>query len=217
MQSKGFTDSTKYLGLPVNIFNQILENIEDITDFKILLRVIYLSQTKKGKYLFCSINELLSDRILMRTLQKTHPQSDKKQIIKNSLNKLITLELIIQVVSKSNQETSYLLNTKFNRNIPHGFSSNPNESLEPWEADEYAPNIFSLYEQNIATLTPIIAEKLIEAQESYPSDWIHEAFAEAVKNNKRNWSYISSILTKWNIQGKYSAESATNSRKTQSF
>ena len=35
MQSKGFTDSTKYLGLPVNIFNQILENIEDITDFKI--------------------------------------------------------------------------------------------------------------------------------------------------------------------------------------
>ena len=217
MQSKGFPDSTKYLGLPVNIFNQILENIEDITDFKILLRVIYLSQTKKGKYLFCSIDELLSDRILMRTLQKTHPQSDKKQIIKNSLNNLITLELIIQVVSKSNQETSYLLNTKFNRNIPHGFSANPVESLEPWEADELTPNIFTLYEQNISTLTPIIAEKLREAEEIYPSDWINEAFSEAVKNNKRNWSYISSILTKWNIQGKYSAESATNSSKTQSF
>lgn len=217
MQSKGFPDSTKYLGLPVNIFNQILENIEDITDFKILLRVIYLSQTKKGKYLFCSIDELLSDRILMRTLQKTHPQSDKKQIIKNSLNNLITLELIIQVVSKSNQETSYLLNTKFNRNIPHGFSANPVESLEPWEADELTPNIFTLYEQNISTLTPIIAEKLREAEEIYPSDWINEAFSEAVKNNKRNWSYISSILTKWNIQGKYSAESATNPRKTKSL
>ena len=217
MQSKGFPDSTKYLGLPVNIFNQVLENIEDITDFKILLRVIYLSQTKKGKYLFCSIDELLSDRILMRTLQKTHPQSDKKQIIKNSLNNLITLELIIQVVSKSNQETSYLLNTKFNRNIPHGFSANPVESLEPWEADELTPNIFTLYEQNISTLTPIIAEKLREAEEIYPSDWINEAFSEAVKNNKRNWSYISSILTKWNIQGKYSAESATNPRKTKSL
>jgi len=214
MQSKGFPDSTKYLGLPVNIFNQVLENIEDITDFKILLRVIYLSQTKKGKYLFCSIDELLSDRILMRTLQKTHPQSDKKQIIKNSLNNLITLELIIQVVSKSNQETSYLLNTKFNRNIPHGFSANPVESLEPWEADELTPNIFTLYEQNISTLTPIIAEKLREAEEIYPSDWINEAFSEAVKNNKRNWSYISSILTKWNIQGKYSAEPSANIRQT---
>ncbi len=214
MKSEGFSDKTKYLGLPVTIFSEIIENIEDITDFKILLRLIYLTQTKKGKFQFCTIDELLADRILMRTLQKKYPQSDKNEIIENSLKKLLVLELIIKIIQKPNNSTAYLLNTKFNRSNPHQVQTDSPETLLPWEGDELTPNIFTLYEQNISTLTPIIAEKLREAEEIYPSDWINEAFSEAVKNNKRNWAYISSILTKWNIQGKYSAEPSANTRKT---
>ena len=115
---------------------------------------------------------------------------------------------------KSDNEKAYFLNTKFNRSVANKFSNHSIEKLEPWEGDEFVSNIFALYEQNISTLTPIIAEKLREAEENYPPDWIHEAFTEAVKNNKRNWAYISSILTKWNIQGKYSAEPSANIRQT---
>ncbi|MFL2804324.1 MAG: DnaD domain-containing protein [Dehalococcoidia bacterium] len=214
MRSEGFSDKTKYLGLPVTIFSEIIEKIENITDFKILLRLIYLTQTKKGKFQFCTIDELLADRILMRTLQKTYPQSDKKEIIEKSFNQLIKLELIIKISQKSDDEKAYFLNTKFNRSVANKFSNHSIEKLEPWEGDEFVSNIFALYEQNISTLTPIIAEKLREAEENYPPDWIHEAFTEAVKNNKRNWAYISSILTKWNIQGKYSAEPSANIRQT---
>lgn len=214
MRSEGFSDKTKYLGLPVTIFSEIIEKIENITDFKILLRLIYLTQTKKGKFQFCTIDELLADRILMRTLQKTYPQSDKKEIIEKSFNQLIKLELIIKISQKSDNEKAYFLNTKFNRSVANKFSNHSIEKLEPWEGDEFVSNIFALYEQNISTLTPIIAEKLREAEENYPPDWIHEAFTEAVKNNKRNWAYISSILTKWNIQGKYSAEPSANIRQT---
>ncbi len=214
MRSEGFSDKTKYLGLPVTIFSEIIEKIENITDFKILLRLIYLTQTKKGKFQFCTIDELLADRILMRTLQKTYPQSDKKEIIEKSFNQLIKLELIIKISQKSDDEKAYFLNTKFNRSVVNKFSNHSMEKLDPWEGDEFVSNIFALYEQNISTLTPIIAEKLREAEENYPPDWIHEAFTEAVKNNKRNWAYISSILTKWNIQGKYSAEPSANIRQT---
>lgn len=214
MRSEGFSDKTKYLGLPVTIFSEIIEKIENITDFKILLRLIYLTQTKKGKFQFCTIDELLADRILMRTLQKTYPQSDKKEIIEKSFNQLIKLELIIKISQKSDNEKAYFLNTKFNRSVVNKFSNHSMEKLDPWEGDEFVSNIFALYEQNISTLTPIIAEKLREAEENYPPDWIHEAFTEAVKNNKRNWAYISSILTKWNIQGKYSAEPSANIRQT---
>ena len=64
------------------------------------------------------------------------------------------------------------------------------------EAEEQ-PDIFTLYEQNIGMLTPMIADELREAEKLYPPDWIRDAIKEAVKHNKRKWSYISAILEHW--------------------
>jgi DnaD/phage-associated family protein len=63
-------------------------------------------------------------------------------------------------------------------------------------------NIFTLYEQNIGMLTPMIAEELKEAEKLYPSDWIGGAFREAVRLNKRSWKYIARILERWAAEGK---------------
>lgn len=63
------------------------------------------------------------------------------------------------------------------------------------------PNIFALYEQNIGLLTPLLAEKLQDAEGRYPLDWIEAAFEEAVSNNKRNWRYIERILERWAVEG----------------
>lgn len=63
------------------------------------------------------------------------------------------------------------------------------------------PNIFALYEQNIGLLTPLLAEKLQDAEGRYPLDWIEAAFEEAVTNNKRNWRYIERILERWAVEG----------------
>ena len=62
-------------------------------------------------------------------------------------------------------------------------------------------NIFSLYEQNIGILTPLISEKLKDAEEDYPAEWIPEAFKEALNNNARNWGYIKAILDRWKVDG----------------
>src|SRR5215212_6394728 len=64
------------------------------------------------------------------------------------------------------------------------------------------PSIFSLYEQNVGLLTPLLAEQLAEAERQYPPEWIEAAFTEAVNHNKRNWSYIRRILESWE-QGGY--------------
>ncbi|MDQ6694177.1 MAG: DnaD domain protein [Chloroflexota bacterium] len=63
------------------------------------------------------------------------------------------------------------------------------------------PSIYGLYEQNIGLLTPILAEKLQEAEGRYPPQWIEEAFSEAVLNNKRSWRYIERILERWSAEG----------------
>jgi DNA replication protein len=64
------------------------------------------------------------------------------------------------------------------------------------------PNIFVLYEQNISLLTPLIADQLKDAADHYPQEWIEAAFREAVQHNKRNWSYISAILRRWETEGR---------------
>jgi DnaD/phage-associated family protein len=64
------------------------------------------------------------------------------------------------------------------------------------------PNIYTLYEQNIGLLLPLVAEELREAEEQYPWEWVEAAFREAVQQNKRKWSYIRAILKRWEIEGK---------------
>ena len=64
------------------------------------------------------------------------------------------------------------------------------------------PNIFTLYEQNIGLLAPLVAEELRDANERYPWDWIEAAFREATQQNKRKWSYIRAILRRWETDGK---------------
>jgi DnaD/phage-associated family protein len=68
------------------------------------------------------------------------------------------------------------------------------------------PNVYTLYEQNIGLLTPIMAEKLQEAEGQYPPEWIASAFEEAVLNNKRNWRYIERILERWTVEGRQSGK-----------
>jgi DnaD/phage-associated family protein len=68
------------------------------------------------------------------------------------------------------------------------------------------PNIYALYEQNIGLLTPILAERLQDAEGRYPIQWIEDAFSEAVLNNKRNWRYIERILERWASEGKDSGK-----------
>ncbi|MEP6776599.1 MAG: DnaD domain protein, partial [Chloroflexota bacterium] len=68
------------------------------------------------------------------------------------------------------------------------------------------PNVYTLYEQNIGLLTPIVAEKLQDAEGHYPVEWINAAFEEAVLNNKRNWRYIERILERWTVEGRQSGK-----------
>ena len=62
-------------------------------------------------------------------------------------------------------------------------------------------NLFSLYENEIGTITQMIAEELKDAEKEYPADWFSLAFMEAVTHNARNWKYVLAILKRWKIEG----------------
>lgn len=63
-------------------------------------------------------------------------------------------------------------------------------------------NAFTLYENNIGLLTPMVAEEIKEAEKDYPPNWIADAIQEAVLHNARNWKYVSAILKRWKAEGR---------------
>ncbi len=62
--------------------------------------------------------------------------------------------------------------------------------------------IFTIYEQNIGMLTPLIAEEIKSALDTFPVDWIEEAITISARANKRSWRYIEGILRSWATGGK---------------
>lgn len=69
-------------------------------------------------------------------------------------------------------------------------------------SEEERPNIFRLYEEHIGTITPIMGDRLMAAEDRYPAAWIAEAFREAAELNKRNWRYVERILQNWSEEGR---------------
>jgi DnaD/phage-associated family protein len=67
-------------------------------------------------------------------------------------------------------------------------------------------NVFSLYEQNISALTPMISEELRDMAETYPSAWIEDAIRVAVKNNVRRLKYIQAVLERMRTEGRNDQE-----------
>jgi DnaD/phage-associated family protein len=110
----------------------------------------------------------------------------------------------------------YFFNTEKGRAAVDGITKgewrpNPDEE-EPIALMVERPNVFILYEQNIGTLTPIIADQLRDAEQTYPLEWIEEAISVAVQHNVRKWRYVLTILERWRQEGK---DHAVGRRDTQ--
>ncbi len=67
-------------------------------------------------------------------------------------------------------------------------------------------NVFTLYEQNIGALTPMISEELRDMAANYPAGWIEDAIRVAVKNNVRRLKYVQAVLERMRSEGRYEQE-----------
>jgi DnaD/phage-associated family protein len=86
--------------------------------------------------------------------------------------------------------------------ITHGEWRPSIDAEAPISVTVERPNIFTLYEQNIGALTPLIADELRDAERNFPADWLKEAIRMAVENNARSWRYVLAILERWQREGK---------------
>lgn len=61
---------------------------------------------------------------------------------------------------------------------------------------------FSVYENNIGLLTPIVSQKIGDMIDEYTDAWVCDAIAESVLRDARNLAYVKAILRNWKEKGR---------------
>ncbi len=201
----GFPSKTSYVPLPAMFLSALLPEIDDIRELKVTLYVISALYQKRGFPRFVTRDELLGNLSLRKSLRES---GNEDRTLTGILDAMVKRGTVIRV----KEYDVYLLNTEQDREtaekikngeIPLPVVKKESSKAEIEKADSgESPDIFTLYEENIGMLTPIIADFLKEAEKLYPRGWIEDAVKEAVSLNKRNWRYIARILERWENEGK---------------
>ena len=207
-QFGGFPTKMRFTPVPNLFFSSLLLQINDVIELKVTLFIIWALYQKRGYPRFVAYRELLDNGNLMRSLKRLGGTSD--ETLRRALEMAVRRGTILHLALEGNRATEdiYLLNTKADRQVMAKIQSGELvlgnlKAGRPAEAEaEELPDLFTLYEQNMGMLTPMIAEELREAEKLYPESWIRDAIKEAVSSNKRNIKYILRILERWSAEGK---------------
>jgi len=205
---EGFPARMEYTPLPNVFFSGVLPYIDDMAELKTTLHVLAKLYRKKGYPRYIYSQELLADESLMSGLKA---EGESPEItLQNALEKAVGRGTLLPLAMEKDgtSENVYFLNTVANRQVIEKIQNGELELTglkttgKKYVPPEELPDIFTLYEENIGILTPMIADELREAEKLYPKDWISDSIKEAVLYNKRNIKYILKILENWAAEGK---------------
>ncbi len=202
----GFPDGNQpYTPVPDLFFSELLREIDHLAELKVTLYIFFLMSKQKGQRPCVSGGQLASDQRLLAGLAT--PAISAGEALRDALERAVARRTLLHATTGQGDDLSdwYFFNSEKGRQALDDLLAGrwaPTGSGELVRAQAQRPNIFVLYEQNIGPLTPLLADELGEAQDTYPDTWIEDAFREAVELNKRSWRYIQRILERWAAEGK---------------
>ena len=195
---KGFTDTESFTQLPDTFFHQLLKQIDDVTELKVTLYCLWRVEHTDGP--FRGLQESDFD------VEELGLSADE---IRAGIEKALKRGSILQVKKarvepgRNDSVFYFLLNSPRGRAVVQAIESgnwNPEGAGSNLVFER--PNIFRLYEENIGPLSPLIADALKDAEETYSAEWIADTIDLAVRNNKRSWKYCEAILKRWKEEGR---------------
>lgn len=215
----GFPDGKLRTTLVPNLFfSDLLPNIDNIAELKVTLYAFWAMGQKDGQVRFLRLTDFLNDTEFVKGLGPT--TAIAIEALTDGIERAVARGtfLHVNIESADGVMDLYFFNTEKGRAAFEGITKgewrpNPDED-EPITLLVERPNIFILYEQNIGPLTPMVADELRDAEQSYPVRWIEEAIETAVANNVRKWRYIIAILERWRQEGKKDESYGRDSRRS---
>ena len=184
------------VNVPEPVFTDLIPLIDDLAELKLTLHALWRLLRQRSRIRYLSHADLASDDVL-RTSLGGAPGDVLRQALARAVERGTLLQ--VEAAAGDASEPLYFANT------PKGRAAVEAIARGEWPDElESAgrPNIYSLYEQNIGMLTPLIADELRQAEQDYSAEWIEEAFREAVTQNIRKWSYVRAILEQWRVEGR---------------
>lgn len=204
----GFPDRSSYVPVPAAVFSGLLEEVQDLAELQCLLRAVFLLHRRRGRVRYVTTSALESDVTLLRAFHRGG--RDPRAVVHEAVAACVDRGTLLRVPVEADgrQDAALLLNTPQNQRVVEQVRSGDLqlEGLTPAPAADEPPaprqDIFTLYEQNIGIINPLIAEELKDAEKTYAHAWIEAAMREAAVNNIRNWKYVAAILRRWAQEGK---------------
>lgn len=209
----GFLDAQREpVEVPRQFFTDLLPEITDLGEMRVTLLLFLLVAERGASETPVPERQIIEDRSLREAFRVDGIDSSQvRNTIANALDRAVARGSLLRVESHGKLQTAswYFIHTRVTRElvaaIARGAISPPREM---W-TDDTSPEVtrepassFHLYEQNIGPLTPLVADRITRAMDTYPPDWIEDAIGEAVTYNRRSWRYIERILETWTQQGR---------------
>ena len=217
---EGFPTRMDFTSIPNVFFSRVMPQIDDLAELKTTLHVMTLLYRKKGSPRYVSCGELAADETLMGSLKGS--EEPPEEVLKKALEAATERGILLHVAVEKEgvPEDIYLLRTPAHcqlvEKIESGEITLPDVKAigRKYTPPEDMPDIFTLYEENIGIITPMVADELREAEKLYPKEWINDSIKQAVLHNKRNIKYILKILENWAAEGKSDGAYQRHSKKT---
>ncbi|GAB4497141.1 MAG: DnaD domain protein [Anaerolineales bacterium] len=204
----GFSTSQPTLPIPAELITRLLPSLP-ADELRLLLTLLY--RLSDPQTLHLTQYQIQTDPLVQNLFEGDTPQA---RGIPQILTALVNRGILLADIAGADGESG----TRYFLNAPKGraaLAALQNTPAQP--APENIPNLYRLYEENIGPLTPLLAETLQEAEQTYPPEDLRAAIQIAVEKNKRSWRYIQAILERWKIEGRNDRTPRQDPPKTRGY
>ncbi len=193
--------------IPAQFFSDLLAEIDHLGEMKVVLYAFWFLDRLETPVRYLTLADFANEELLVQGMGSTGLADALERAVKRGIFLQVQIPGAAQLEAEIDPEkVLYFLNTPRGRAAVQAIQNGkwqPDQQAHPLISLEAEPaNIFRLYEENIGPLTPMIADMLREAEQTYRSEWIEEAIRIAVQNNVRRWKYVEAILRSWQEEGR---------------
>jgi DNA replication protein len=202
--------------VPNLFFSELLPQIDHLGEMKITLYAFWALSKKPPEQRYLTLTEMLADERLLQALDERTLSAE--EALQEALERAVARGTLLKVIVEDLEgQAYYLINSAKGRAAVEGIEAGEwrpsGDPSAPIALAHERPNIYTLYEQNIGPLTPMIAEELRDAEKEFPPAWIEDAIRIAVENNVRKWRYVVAILEDWKSRGRDEREDRGDTEK----
>ena len=200
---------SRHTPLPASFFSELLPLIDDLAELQLTLFCCHALAQRDAPRRYLRLAELEADESLLAALQRAAPLEPPTETLQQALQRALRRRSLLTVEAGAGAKEDvwqlFVLNSQAGRDFIARIESGawrPGDAQHPVELLPQRPSLFRLYEANVGTITPMLAEELNDAEARFPPAWLEEALQLAVQHNKRNWRYARAILERWEKEGR---------------